>query len=140
MITTLRFLVSGRRFKVLGTGSTGHLVKVNECRAVVKFDDGQDGSISPGTEVEPLEMQHVEVAKQQIEAVKIAPIVNPDKKCWCGCGEDTSGSKFKPGHDARFHGRIKRLKRGTLTMETLKTEIGQSNYAFNFYQEAIESH
>jgi hypothetical protein len=28
--------------------------------------------------------------------------------CLCGCGETTRGGRFKPGHDARLHGELKR--------------------------------
>ena len=28
--------------------------------------------------------------------------------CICGCGGTTKGGKFLPGHDARFHGLLKR--------------------------------
>jgi hypothetical protein len=31
--------------------------------------------------------------------------------CWCGCGGSTK-SRFVPGHDARFHGRAKRVASG----------------------------
>lgn len=35
--------------------------------------------------------------------------------CLCGCGATPSGKKarFMPGHDARYHGRIKRGEPGT---------------------------
>jgi hypothetical protein len=28
--------------------------------------------------------------------------------CLCGCGETTRGGRFKPGHDARLYGELKR--------------------------------
>jgi hypothetical protein len=31
------------------------------------------------------------------------------RDCLCGCGGQTKGGRFLPGHDARFHGRIKTL-------------------------------
>jgi hypothetical protein len=38
---------------------------------------------------------------------------NPPKKqprdCGCGCGQQTKGGRFCPGHDARFHAQQKRL-------------------------------
>ncbi len=36
--------------------------------------------------------------------------------CWCGCGESTKiGSRFRPGHDAKLHGQMRRAnKDGTL--------------------------
>lgn len=30
------------------------------------------------------------------------------RECLCGCGETTRGGRFKPGHDARLHGELKR--------------------------------
>ena len=33
---------------------------------------------------------------------------NPRRSCLCGCGETTRGGRFKPGHDARLHGELKR--------------------------------
>ena len=35
------------------------------------------------------------------------------RKCGCGCGEETM-SYFAPGHDARYHGWVKKLAAGTL--------------------------
>lgn len=32
------------------------------------------------------------------------------RACLCGCGEMTKGGRFIPGHDARFHARIKTLE------------------------------
>ena len=40
---------------------------------------------------------------------------NPNRKparCQCGCGEQTLGGKFRPGHDARLKGRLLREARG----------------------------
>jgi hypothetical protein len=30
------------------------------------------------------------------------------RPCLCSCGETTRGGRFKPGHDARLHGELKR--------------------------------
>jgi hypothetical protein len=30
------------------------------------------------------------------------------RSCLCGCGKTTRGGRFKPGHDARLHGELKR--------------------------------
>ncbi len=43
--------------------------------------------------------------------VKLKPLV----ACWCGCG-GTTRSRFVPGHDARFHGRAKKVARNELDM------------------------
>lgn len=42
----------------------------------------------------------------EIERAAQAPAAGPD--CQCGCGERTRGGKYKPGHDARHHARLKR--------------------------------
>lgn len=40
------------------------------------------------------------------------------RKCGCGCGEETM-SYFAPGHDARYHGWVKKLASGVLRPEDL---------------------
>ena len=35
------------------------------------------------------------------------------KKCECGCGEQTLGGRFRPGHDAKLKSRLLRAARGT---------------------------
>lgn len=34
------------------------------------------------------------------------PATGPE--CTCGCGERTKGGRFRPGHDSRYHARLKR--------------------------------
>lgn len=41
-------------------------------------------------------------------AERVAKVVEP-KDCMCGCGGQTKGGRFIPGHDARFHSRVKAL-------------------------------
>ena len=36
-----------------------------------------------------------------------APLGTP-RSCLCGCGGTTRGGRFKPGHDVRLHGELKR--------------------------------
>ena len=38
-------------------------------------------------------------------------------ECWCGCGGSTGG-KFVPGHDSRFHSLAKQVARGQETRPT----------------------
>lgn len=40
-------------------------------------------------------------------------------KCWCGCGRHVIGmkSRFKPGHDAKFHSAVRRVVLGELKLE-----------------------
>jgi hypothetical protein len=39
----------------------------------------------------------------------------PPKDCECGCGLQTRGGRFLPGHDARLHGWALRIQRGLST-------------------------
>lgn len=34
--------------------------------------------------------------------------VKPSRACECGCGEMTKGGRYRPGHDARHHAKLKR--------------------------------
>lgn len=43
------------------------------------------------------------------------------RKCFCGCGEETTGF-FAPGHDARFNGWLKQIEKGKSTAEKLLTK------------------
>lgn len=58
-------------------------------------------------------------------------------KCGCGCGQMTKpGSKFLQGHDARFHGRCRKLADGRMTMDDLIKELGKTGeYAIPAYKE-----
>ena len=144
-ITALRWLTPGQRFKIAATGREGVLIKTNECRALVHID-GDEESVAPGTEVillqgtVQIDEKRGSIVKEEKKSPTEPVIANPLGKCLCGCGEKTSGSKFKPGHDARFHGRVRRLQNGKLTLEDLKTEIGQTNYALSTYETAVTSH
>lgn len=44
------------------------------------------------------------------------------RKCFCGCGEETM-SYFVPGHDARFHGWLRKIAKGEMKPEDLKKAI-----------------
>lgn len=48
------------------------------------------------------------MAKEKKEAAPKA--VKPPQDCLCGCGGQTKGGRFLPGHDARYHARIKSLE------------------------------
>lgn len=39
--------------------------------------------------------------------------------CLCGCGDTTSGGRFRPGHDARLLAMVLRIERGLMTYEQL---------------------
>ena len=49
---------------------------------------------------------------------------NPYPYCLCGCGrENNPGRKFKQGHDARVKSRIKKVKSGKESADTLPDEL-----------------
>jgi hypothetical protein len=55
--------------------------------------------------------------------------------CRCGCGETLNpGRRFKMGHDARYHGRLKKLADGRLKPEELAALV--KPYALPFYKGA----
>ena len=57
--------------------------------------------------------------------------------CHCGCGFPTKPKRnFLQGHDARFHGRVLKLKDGRLTMAQLKKDI--NSYAIPTYEAALK--
>lgn len=137
--TNLRWLTVGQSFTVCEMGTEGVLIRQNESRSLVNLN-GEEQSISPGTEVFPGEIQTIEKTKKTLTIKEPLPPANPLGKCLCGCGDATSGSRFKPGHDARFHGRIRRITKGTLTMAELQKEIGKKNYALPAYEAALTNH
>lgn len=47
------------------------------------------------------------------------------RKCYCGCGEETT-SYFAPGHDARWHGWVKKLASGVLKPADLTSQQKKS--------------
>ena len=40
----------------------------------------------------------------------------PKPKCWCGCGRNVT-RRFKPGHDSKFHSKVKRVVLGELKFD-----------------------
>src|SRR5579863_2227670 len=42
-------------------------------------------------------------AKQRMANLKKNQQKKPKPFCLCGCGEQTKGGRFKPGHDAKYH-------------------------------------
>ena len=49
----------------------------------------------------------------------------PAQDCACGCGNQTKGGRFIPGHDARLHGWALRVERGICTLEQVAELAGQ---------------
>lgn len=49
----------------------------------------------------------------------------PAKECECGCGGQTKGGRFIPGHDARLHGWALRVERNVCTLEQVAELAGQ---------------
>lgn len=59
--------------------------------------------------------------------------------CHCGCGEVVNpGKRFRRGHDARFHGRIKRLSSGELKLTHLPS-MGVGDYAIRYYKDGMKT-
>lgn len=56
--------------------------------------------------------------------------------CRCGCGEECARN-FKQGHDSRFHGRVKKLQDGRLSMADIRKDKAIAPYAYKFYEEAM---
>jgi hypothetical protein len=67
---------------------------------------------------------------------KATKTINP---CYCGCG-GTTKSKFVPGHDARFHGTVKKVVRGELDAAPILAALphDDARNAFIDYAEKIE--
>jgi hypothetical protein len=62
----------------------------------------------------------------------------PLEKCRCGCGVEGAGT-YRMGHDARFHGRVKKLLDGRLSMAHLEKELGHAGeYALAFYRTELD--
>jgi len=49
--------------------------------------------------------------------------------CLCGCGEITRGGRFKPGHDARLHGELKRNLQNDPLLRNERYSDAQRRYA-----------
>lgn len=57
-------------------------------------------------------------------------------KCFCGCGAEVNHNRrFKPGHDARFHGRAKKVARGELT--ATEATAGMTDRAKTAFREEV---
>ena len=58
--------------------------------------------------------------------------------CQCGCGEPVAkGRLFRQGHDARFHGRVAKLRDGRLDTKDLPG-LGVKPYAMPHYLDAVK--
>jgi hypothetical protein len=49
--------------------------------------------------------------------------------CLCGCSETTRGGRFKPGHDARLHGELKRNLKNDPLLKNERLTDAQRRYA-----------
>ncbi len=60
------------------------------------------------------------------------------RSCFCGCGGQTQRA-FVPGHDARFHGLVKKTLRGELDTDTVLAGLPHEEAveAFHDYAEKI---
>lgn len=144
-------LLPGTRFYEPKCGITGVLIHANECRAHVKLESGtklvdlgdrsfiaQMGKETDWTPEVPVtvhenqEEVNTMAKKKAKSAKKIA-----STKCLCGCDQNAKpGRKFLQGHDARFHGRARKLADGRLELVDLTKELGaKGKYALNSYKE-----
>jgi hypothetical protein len=60
-----------------------------------------------------------------------APKAKDPRDCLCGCGMQTKGGRFIPGHDARFHGRIRKLEAAGLSHDEAEKVASQGQAAFD---------
>ena len=44
-------------------------------------------------------------------------------ECACGCGEQTAGGTYRPGHDARLRARIEESIGGLLSLEEIIRDV-----------------
>lgn len=67
-----------------------------------------------------------------------APTTPTPKVCFCGCGGHTK-NKFVPGHDARFHGLVKRAVRGEVNIDDALASLphDEAREAFAAYADKI---
>ena len=47
--------------------------------------------------------------------------------CWCGCGGSTGG-RFVPGHDSKFHSLAKQVARGLVVMPEFVSDEAESDF------------
>ena len=60
-------------------------------------------------------------------------------KCYCGCGNEvTKGRKFKQGHDATFHSRVKKVARGA--MKAKEATTGMHDRALKEFRSQVQEH
>ena len=73
-----------------------------------------------------------------VAPVAAAKTPKPLNVCFCGCGGLTKGN-FVPGHDARFHGTVKKVLRGELNAEEelKKLPHDEARAAFLAYADEI---
>ncbi len=100
-----------------------------------QFDDSEfiepesidaEGHTAIGDTETPNENEGSDMAKKAAKAAK-AKAVKPVKKvrnCACGCGTETTGH-FAPGHDARFHGWLKKLQDGRIGIDGKDAKSGE---------------
>lgn len=61
--------------------------------------------------------------KQRLPKLPRAPRKpKPAQICQCGCGNQTKGGRFVPGHDARLHAWVLRVQRGVIKLNEIEHE------------------
>lgn len=70
--------------------------------------DAANRSAKWHAELDSHKQEKARMAKE--EKPKAAPKAKEPRNCLCGCGGQTKGGRFIPGHDARFHSRVRQLE------------------------------
>lgn len=102
----------------LDHGGNGRFYRTNEAQ------EGYAGTAA-NTPTSPTTNEKIALARERREAARrlreentmnatqpkpaaTTPASKEPKSCLCGCGGTTKGGRFLPGHDARYHSRLKR--------------------------------
>lgn len=61
-------------------------------------------------------------ARQETQPLPSIPRTKskPPQECACGCGEETRGGRFLPGHDSRLYGWALRVSRGQVKLAEIQ--------------------
>lgn len=89
---------------------------------------GRDGGPADTSEASGGRGRGQEAAGTPQEQPTGAPQGTP-RSCLCGCGHTTRGGRFKPGHDARLHGELKRNLEKDPLLRNERFNDEQSAYA-----------
>lgn len=97
-------------------------LEVDPVLAVAEEDSAAEGhTVRAESVFAPKSRKDKSVAKKAAKAngngaVKREKVAKTVRNCVCGCGGQTTGN-FVPGHDARFHGWLKKLADGRIDVK-----------------------